>query len=228
MLDSMAEVQASHGALLENAEWFFTILFTVEYVLRIVCTGRPMRYVGSFYGIVDLMAIVPTYMSVLFPGTRFLTVVRVLRLLRVFRVLKLLAYVSEAKVLWHALRASRRKITIFLFVVLNMTVIFGSLMYVIESEKDGFTSIPRSIYWAIVTMTTVGYGDISPQTPLGQAIAAVVMIFGYAIIAVPTGIISVEMAQSFGGKVSTQACPQCSEEGHDADAEHCKYCGAKL
>jgi voltage-gated potassium channel len=228
MMDSITTVRAQFGALLYGIEWFFTLLFTVEYVLRLACVGRPIKYAVSFYGIVDLLAIVPTYLSLALPGSQYLLAIRILRILRIFRILKLVIYLDEAQLLMRALRSSRRKITVFLYTVLTLVVLFGSLMYVIEGGSNGFTSIPRSIYWAIVTLTTVGYGDISPQTDLGQALASMVMILGYAIIAVPTGIVSVEMTQAFGRKVSTQACPECSAEGHDVDARHCKYCGAPL
>ena len=228
MLDSVVSVRAQHGSLLYGIEWFFTLLFSVEYGLRLLSVGRPLKYATSFYGVVDLLAIVPTYLSLLLPGGQYLLVIRILRILRIFRILKLVTYLSEARLLMQALRASGRKIAVFLYTVLTLVVIFGALMYVIEGEAHGFTSIPRSIYWSIVTLTTVGYGDISPQTNLGQMLASVVMIFGYAIIAVPTGIVTVEMSQAFGRKVSTQACPECSAEGHDSDARHCKYCGAML
>lgn len=228
MLDSMGGVRSGHGEMLYRIEWFFTLLFTIEYLLRLVCVGRPFLYAVSFYGIVDLLAIVPTYLSLFFPGTQYLLVIRILRILRIFRILKLVHFVGEARLLVKALRASGRKIAIFLYTVLTLVVIFGSLMYLIEGEANGFTSIPRSIYWAIVTLTTVGYGDISPQTGLGQSVAAMVMILGYAIIAVPTGIVTVEMSHTFGRGVSTQACPECSAEGHDVDARHCKFCGAAL
>ncbi len=229
MLDSVNAVSEVHGDLLYLAEWFFTLLFTVEYVLRLMCVGRPILYATSFFGIADVLAIVPTYLSLFFPGSQYLLVIRLLRVLRIFRVLKLVQYIGEANLLIQALRASRRKITIFLFTVLILVVILGSLMYVIENEEDGFTSIPKSIYWAIVTLTTVGYGDISPKTNIGQALAAVVMILGYGIIAVPTGIVTAELSQALRRqKVTTQACSQCSAEGHDADAAYCKYCGAKL
>ncbi len=228
MLDSIGVVRSNYGLLLYGIEWFFTLLFTVEYILRLLCVGKPIKYALSFYGIVDLLAIVPTYLSFFLPGSQYLLVIRILRILRIFRILKLVAYLGEARLLMQALRASSRKITVFLFTVLTLVVIFGSLMYVVEGEARGFTSIPRSIYWAIVTLTTVGYGDISPQTNLGQALASMVMILGYSIIAVPTGIVTVEMSQTFRQKVSTQACPECSAEGHDVDARHCKFCGAAL
>ncbi len=228
MLDSIKDYREAFGPLLYGAEWFFTLLFTVEYLLRLFSVGRPLKYAASFYGVVDLLAIVPTYLSLLLPGSQYLLVIRLLRILRVFRVFKLVTYVGEAQLLMKALKASRRKIGIFLFTVLTLTIVFGSLMYLVEGEDHGFTSIPRSIYWAIVTLTTVGYGDISPQTSFGQMLASVVMILGYSIIAVPTGIVTVEMSHAFGRKISTQSCPECSAEGHDSDAVHCKFCGAKL
>lgn len=228
MLDSIAIVRLEYGRLLYGVEWFFTLLFTIEYLLRLLCVGRPLKYAVSFYGVVDLLAIIPTYLSLVLPGSQYLLVIRILRILRIFRILKLVAYLGEARLLVKALRASGRKIIVFLYTVLTLVVIFGSLMYVIEGGDSGFTSIPRSIYWAIVTLTTVGYGDIAPQTGIGQTLASVVMILGYAIIAVPTGIVTVEMSHAFKGRVSTQACPECSAEGHDADARHCKFCGASL
>ncbi|APG27525.1 ion transporter [Syntrophotalea acetylenivorans] len=228
MLDSMGAVRLEYGRLLYLIEWFFTLLFSVEYILRLVCVGRPSKYATSFYGVVDLLAIIPTYLSLVLPGSQYLLVIRLLRILRIFRILKLVPYLGEARLLMQALRASGRKIAVFLFTVLTLVVIFGSLMYVIESSESGFTSIPRSIYWAIVTLTTVGYGDISPQTVLGQTLASLVMILGYSIIAVPTGIVTVEMSHAFGRKISTQACPECSAEGHDDDARYCKFCGSAL
>jgi len=228
MLESVGAVRARFGAPLYAAEWAFTILFTVEYALRLVSVRRPLRYATSFFGIVDLLAIIPTYISLLVPGSHYLLVIRILRLLRIFRILKLAEHLTEADVLMRALRASRRKISVFILTVLTMVVIIGTLLYVIEGEENGFTSIPVGIYWAVVTLTTVGYGDISPKTPGGQTLAAVVMIIGYGIIAVPTGIVTVEIAQAARKAVSTQACPECSAEGHDADAVYCKYCSAKL
>jgi voltage-gated potassium channel len=228
MLDSVSSIQQSYGRLLYFGEWFFTILFTIEYALRLYSVGRPLAYATSFFGMVDLLAILPTYLSIIFPGAHYLLVIRLLRVLRIFRVLKLAKYLGEIQILSRALLASRRKITVFLFVVVTLVVIFGSLMYLIEKPEHGFTSIPRSIYWAIVTLTTVGYGDISPKTELGQAISAIIMIIGYGIIAVPTGIVTAELTQSYKKGISTQACQQCSAEGHDPDASHCKYCGAEL
>ena len=227
MLDSIATVRADYARQLYAIEWFFTLLFTVEYTLRLICVGKPLLYARRFFGIIDLMAIVPTYLSLLLPGSQYFLVIRILRILRIFRILKLVPYLGEAQLLMRALKASGRKIAVFLYTVLTLVVIFGSLMYVIEGEANGFTSIPHSIYWAIVTLTTVGYGDISPQTPFGQLLASGIMILGYGIIAVPTGIVTVEMNQAFR-KVSTQSCPECSAEGHEADAVHCKFCGSKL
>lgn len=228
MLDSVAGLRLHYGSLFNAIEWIFTLLFTIEYLLRLSCIGRPLKYAGSFYGIVDLLAIIPTYLSLLLPGSQYFLVIRILRILRIFRILKLVSFLGEAQQLVQALRSSGRKISVFLFAVMTLVVIFGSLIYVIEGPEHGFTSIPRSIYWAIVTLTTVGYGTIYPQTPIGQALASLVMISGYGIIAVPTGIVTVEMAQAFRGKISTQACLVCSAEGHDNDARHCKYCGAEM
>lgn len=226
MLDSVASLQAEYGVWFYLAEWLFTLLFTIEYLLRLSCIGRPLKYATSFFGVVDLLSILPTYLSLFLPGGKYLLVIRILRLLRVFRVLKLVQYVGEANYLWRALKASRRKVVVFLLSVFLLMVIFGSVMYIVEGPEHGFTSIPRSIYWAIVTMTTVGYGDISPETDLGQAIASLVMILGYGIIAIPTGIVTAELA--YTQQVSTQSCPECSAEGHAPDASHCRYCGAKL
>jgi voltage-gated potassium channel len=228
LLDSMVVVRARYGALMYAAEWFFTVLFTIEYILRLISVGRPVRYATSFFGVVDLLAILPTYISLFLPGSQYLLTIRVLRLLRIFRVFKLVTYVNEARVITTALRASRRKISVFLFAILTIVIIIGSLMYVVEGAQNGFVDIPTSIYWAIVTLTTVGYGDISPQTALGKAVASVVMIIGFSIIAVPTGIVTAELAQAAKDRVSTQACPSCGLEGHDHDATYCKYCSAHL
>jgi voltage-gated potassium channel len=228
MVDSVAPIRERHGEVLYGLEWLFTVLFTVEYVLRLLCVGRPARYAVSFFGLVDLLAILPTYLSLVLYGSRYLAVVRLLRVLRVFRVFKLGHHSKEAAVLREALYASRRKILVFLAVVLTLVVIVGSLMYMIEGGQGGFSSIPRSVYWAIVTLTTVGYGDISPQTGVGQFLAAVVMILGYSIIAVPTGIVTVEWAQAQKKPTTGQACPHCSAEGHDRDAKYCKFCGTPL
>ncbi|MFT7487311.1 MAG: voltage-gated potassium channel, partial [Candidatus Paceibacteria bacterium] len=201
-----------------------------EYLLRLLCVGSPGRYARSFFGLVDLLAILPTFLSLLVPGTQALVVIRTVRILRVFRVLKLANYVREADTMRRALIGSRRKIEIFVSTVLMLVVIFGSLMYVIEGPENGFTSIPRGIYWAIVTMTTVGYGDIAPQTDLGQAMSAIIMIMGYGIIAVPTGIVSAQMAKAdrMEQTVSGQACPACGIAGHTGDAVYCRLCGARM
>ena len=231
MLDSVKEISEVHGSLLYGLEWFFTLLFSAEYVLRLLTSNRPSRYATSFFGIIDLLAILPTYVSIFFPGSQVLIVIRILRVLRVFRILKFAQYIRESSLLMRALYASRRKIIVFLFAVLTIIVIMGSLMYLIEGEEHGFTSIPRSVYWAIVTLTTVGYGDILPQTTLGQALAALIMITGYAIIAVPTGIISAEIAhQTVDGKKDDgrRECRECGEAGHDNDARFCKFCSHDL
>ena len=228
MLDSVPSIRATHGKALYAAEWFFTAAFSVEYILRLVSVRRPLLYATSFFGLVDLLAIVPTYISLFVPGAHYLLVIRILRVVRIFRILKLGEHLHEADLLLTALRASRRKISVFLTTVLALVVIIGSLMYVIEGEANGFTSIPTSIYWAIVTLTTVGYGDLSPQTALGKALASAVMIIGYGILAVPTGIVTVEIARAARKPITTQACPACGSQGHDADAVYCKYCSARL
>ncbi len=228
VLESVAAMRAQAGPTLRALEWAFTVLFTVEYVLRLVSVRQPLRYARSLFGIIDLVAILPTYLSVLVPGAQSLLAVRLLRLLRIFRVLKLAEYLRESKVLAQAMRASGRKIAVFLLVVVTIVVIVGSLMYVIEGEANGFTSIPISIYWAIVTLTTVGYGDLAPATTLGRALAVVLMLTGYGIIAVPTGIVTVELTRANAQPVSSQACPGCGLAAHDFDAVYCRRCGAKL
>ena len=228
MFDSVSVVREQHGRFLYLTEWFFTLLFTAEYILRILSLGQPRHYVCSFYGLVDLVAILPTYLSLFLPGSQYLMIIRVLRLLRIFRILKLAQYLNESEHLLKAMRASLRKITVFLFVILTLVLIFGSLMYLIEGDESGFTSIGVSCYWAITTLTTVGYGDLSPQSPLGRAVASTIMIMGYGVIAVPTGIVTAELVSPRFGKISTQACPNCSAEGHSHDAIYCKYCGTEL
>jgi voltage-gated potassium channel len=228
MLESVAEVSAEYGSLLIRAEWVFTGLFTVEYVVRIVCARRPLKYIFSFYGLVDLLAVLPTFLMVLFPRAQGLAVIRALRLLRAFRIFKLAHMLSEASEFRHAIWASRAKIAVFLTFVVIVVVIFGSAMHLIEGPEHGFTSIPQSMYWAIVTMTTVGYGDIAPETALGKALAACIMILGYSMIIVPTGIITAELTLAGSKHITTQVCPECMSEGHDRDAIHCKYCGGKL
>jgi voltage-gated potassium channel len=219
---------AVHQALVA-AEWVFTALFTLEYVARLLSVGRPLRYARSFFGIVDLLSVLPTYLSLFVPGAQSLLVIRSLRLLRVFRILKLGRYLHEAQTLRTALAQSREKITVFLATVVISVTIVGALMYLVEGPEHGFSSIPESMYWAVVTMTTVGYGDISPATGLGRLIASALMVLGYSLIIVPTGIVSAELAQqAIKSRVSTQACPECSLQGHETDAVHCKWCGARL
>lgn len=229
MLDSVSEVREQFGNYLLVAEWVFTSLFTIEYAARLLAVKRPLRYVFSFFGLVDLLAILPTFLSVFVPGAMSLTTVRILRVLRIFRILKLGAFLQEAGLLTNALYNSRRKIAVFLTTVLSLVVILGSLMYLIESKEAGFTSIPRSIYWAIVTLTTVGYGDIHPQTPLGQAFAAFIMILGYSILAVPTGIVSSEIAKSESrSQRPSRKCSKCSHPTDDPKAFFCSRCGYEL
>lgn len=231
MLETVQELDAKYHNLFLTIEWVVTILFTIEYALRIYSVHKPKKYIFSFYGMIDLLAILPTYISILVAGSQYLLTIRALRLLRIFRVFKLARYLVEGRVLIRALMASRPKIIVFLTTVFSIVIFIGSIMYLVEGKADsGFTSIPRSVYWAIVTITTVGYGDISPATPLGQMLAAMLMVLGYAIIAVPTGIVSVEIAQASRElkAVNTTSCPSCAREGHDIDAEFCKFCGANL
>ncbi len=227
MAESVESIRASYGSLLLIAEWTFTVLFTLEYVLRLLCVKRPMRYAISFFGIVDFLAVVPTYLGLLLFGGHSLVVVRVLRLARVFRILKLSRYVEAGDLIGSALKAAHRKIIVFLIMVLTLVVIIGTLMYLIEGPETGFTDIPRSMYWAIVTLTTVGYGDIAPQTFAGQTLAALVMILGYSIIAVPTGIVTAEftMAQH---RRKNRSHPVDSQIKLDPDVRYCKYCGSPL
>jgi len=228
MLESMRPVALRYGPQLVLFERIITGLFTVEYVLRLWSVRHPLRYATSFYGIVDLLAILPTYAAMLVPGAQTLAVVRVLRMMRMFRVLKLGHMVDAAGLLRRSLHASRHKIVVFLIGVSTLITIIASLMYVIEGPASGFTSIPRALYWTIVTITTVGYGDITPRTELGQVLAALVMLLGYTIIAVPTGIVSAEIAEQRRLDLSTRACPSCGRLGHESDARHCKHCGAGL
>jgi voltage-gated potassium channel len=240
MCESVDSIRKEHTKLLVTAEWFFTLLFTFEYGVRIVCAHHPMRYIFSFYGMVDLLAILPTYiiaLPIFEGGLHRLAVVRSLRLLRAFRIFKLAHMLSEATALQAAIWAARAKVAVFLSFVLIAVVIVGSAMHLIEGghvDSDGqpivtgFDSIPGSMYWAIVTMTTVGYGDVSPTTAPGKALAACMMMLGYCMIIVPTGIVTAELAHAGGKSLTTQVCPECMAEGHDADAVHCKYCGARL
>lgn len=229
MLDSVPTLNRRYRALFYGLEWGFTILFTIEYILRLICIKRPFSYVTSPLGIIDLLAIIPSYLSVFLAGAQSLLVLRALRLLRIFRIFKLTHFLSEMQFLGAAMRGSLKKIAIFMLIVLNLVIILGSVMYLIEGPENGFTSIPDSIYWAIVTITTVGYGDISPVTPWGKFIASLIMLIGYGIIAVPTGIVTTEMVMKAREKgYHPDACPTCGREGHDGDADFCKWCGGKL
>lgn len=227
VVDSVASVRQQLGTALTVAEWALTAAFTVEYLLRVTIARRPLGYALSFYGLVDLLAILPTWISLAIPGAEPLLVVRALRLLRVFRVLRMGEFLVEAQVLVAALRASFRKITVFLGAVLAVVVIVGALMYVVEGPEHGYTDIPTAMYWAIVTLSTVGYGDIAPATPLGKFIASLLMVLGYGMIAVPTGIVSVEIAQASRAGTGRD-CAGCGRAGHDADAAYCKGCGHAL
>lgn len=229
MLDSISTLHAKYGNIFLALEWIYTILFSIEFVLRLICIRKPLAYLFSFFGVIDFLSIVPTYMGLFYGGAQTLLVVRALRLLRIFRIFKLRHYVNEMQFLLGAIKGSIRKISIFMLMVFTTVIILGSVMYLVENGQNGFNSIPDSIYWAIVTITTVGYGDISPVTPLGKFVASVIMLMGYGIIAVPTGIITTEMALSVRKKHhSPDVCASCGKEGHDADARHCKACGAKL
>lgn len=227
-LDSVASIHARFGTALYVVEWCFTLLFTAEYLTRLWCIDKPRLYARSFYGVVDLLGVLPTYLSLLLIDAQSLTVIRILRVLRVFRVLRMVRWVGEANVLFEALLASRRKILVFLLAVLTLVVVFGSLLYVVEGPANGFVSIPTSMYWAIVTLTTVGYGDIVPQTALGRALAACIMVMGYGIIAVPTGIVTVELNEAMHRRANTRTCPHCSAEGHSRAASFCWRCGHRL
>lgn len=229
MLESVQEVKHTYGDLLYKIEWLFTGLFTAEYLARLWVVLHKRKYIFSFFGIVDLLSILPTYLAIIFTGAQSLLVIRSLRLLRIFRIFKLARFIGESQHLVRALKASQYKVIVFLTTVITAVIIFGTLIYLIEGPNHGFTSIPLSIYWAIVTMTTVGYGDIAPQTTLGQTLASLIMIMGYGIIAVPTGIVSSEMIQlKRKEKITTQVCPHCLKEGHDNDAIYCKYCGGEI
>ena len=227
-LDSVVGIHDRYMHILISMEWLFTIFFSIEYILRLYCVYKPWKYATSFYGIIDLLAIIPTYLSIFIAGTQSLLVIRALRLLRVFRIFKLAGFMKEGSIILDALIRSRSKITIFLYFIILATAIIGSLMYLIEGGTNPeFDSIPRSMYWAIVTLTTVGYGDITPNSNIGQFLSAMVMILGYAVIAVPTGIVSAELV-NHEKKLNRRACRHCSKEGHDGDAGYCKYCGEKL
>jgi voltage-gated potassium channel len=228
MLDSVSTIHARWGNTLLRLEWFFTIVFTIEYIARVISVIRPASYIFSFMGLVDLLSTLPSYLALFMTGSSYAISLRLLRLLRIFRVLKLGYYLEESAVMAHALAASRRKLLVFLLTILLLVMILGTLMFAVEGPENGYTSIPESIYWAIVTLTTVGYGDISPKTPLGQVIASMVMILGYAIIAVPTGIVTVELARSQLTQNVAIVCPRCLLEGHEKDATYCRRCGEHL
>ncbi len=229
MLESVESINAKYNWLFDLIEWVFTIFFTIEYVLRLYCIYRPAKYALSFFGIVDLVSILPTYIEFIIPHAGALSVVRAMRILRVFRIFKLAHFVKEGFVIMSAMRASLPKITVFLVFIILIVTVMGSVIYLVEGgHGTAFDSIPRSIYWAIVTITTVGYGDIAPTTPFGQFLAAAIMIMGYVVIAVPTGIVSAEIASGEHMQYNSQACRYCAQEGHDDDAIHCKYCGEVL
>lgn len=228
MVESLQSFSLEHYVFLRYFEWIFTLVFTIEYAVRIYCAPKPMSYMKSFYGVVDLLSILPSYLSLVFPGANYLLIVRLLRVLRVFRVLKLARYLSEANILIRSMLMAKRKIFVFFISVGILATIFGSLMYVVEGPENGFSSIPKSIYWTIVTITTVGYGDIVPQTVIGQVIASIAMLTGYSIIAVPTGILTAELAQEMQRERGRRQCINCECTGHDSDAQYCKYCGHDL
>ncbi|HET7897567.1 MAG TPA: ion transporter [Flavisolibacter sp.] len=229
MLDSIASYHKKYGQIFFVLEWIFTGLFTIEYILRLISIRKPVRYIFSSLGIIDLLAIVPSYLSILFAGAQSFLVLRALRLLRIFRIFKLTHFLTEMEFLKTAISTSMKKIAIFMLVVFSLVIILGSIMYLVENGRNGFNSIPDSVYWAIVTITTVGYGDISPGTPMGKFIASIMMFIGYGIIAVPTGIVTTDLTMAVRRKQKgSEACPGCGKEGHDRDAKFCKYCGTKL
>lgn len=228
ILESVESLAERYGTFFYTAEVFLTILFTIEYLLRIWILKKPVKYITSFFGVIDFLAVLPTYLTVLLPGAHGLMVIRALRLLRVFRIFKLGRYLKESRVLVEALKASKIKIFVFLTAVVIINIIVGSVMYLVEGSENGFSNIPQSIYWAIVTMTTVGYGDMSPSTDLGRFLASIVMIMGYAIIAVPTGIVTSELSAARKNSLHTQACPSCGQEDHASDARYCRHCGEHL
>ncbi|WP_135384056.1 ion transporter [Vibrio tasmaniensis] len=228
ILESIPNVMTEWSQQLRYIEYTFTALFTLEYLLRLYCSPKPKSYATSFYGVVDLLAILPTYLAIIFPGASFMGVVRLLRVMRIFRILKLVRYLQDSNILLRSLLMARRKILIFFSTVGILVVIFGALIFVIEGPDNGFTSIPHSIYWAIVTITTVGYGDMIPQTALGKAIASLTMLLGYSILAVPTGIITAELSNEMNSHKELVKCPNCNRAGHDSDAMYCKHCASEL
>lgn len=227
-LDTVESIAKEHHALLTAAEWFFTILFSIEYILRLVCVQNRLRYATSFFGIIDLFSVLPTYVSLLLPGAESLLLLRALRILRIFRIFKLARFLSEERALRASLYAARARIAVFLVTTLIAIVLMGAMMFLIEGPENGFSSIPVGMYWAVVTLTTVGYGDVTPHTPVGQLLSVVMMILGYSLIIVPTGILSAELARARNQVPTSQHCRECSREGHDSDAVHCKYCGTAL
>ena len=227
ILSSVDSIERDYGNILRFSEWIFTILFTIEYIFRIYCIKKPIKYIFSFMGIIDFLSIIPTYLVFLYPPIHVLVDIRAIRLIRVFRVFKLSRYLRGANIMQIALKSSRPKIIVFLLSVVLIVIILGTLMYIVEGQKNGFENIPKSIYWSVVTLTTVGYGDVVPLTTTGKFLASIIMILGYAIIAVPTGIVSAAIAKS-ASKITTQSCRVCSREGHDLDAKYCKFCGASL
>jgi voltage-gated potassium channel len=228
LLESVHPLKSRFDTMLYGVEWLFTGLFTVEYILRVIATRKPWKYIFSFFGLVDLLSILPTYIGLLFPGTQAMGVIRIFRVIRLFRVFKLVRYMKEARILGMALKNSQPKIIVFLTTLSGIVVTLGSLMYLVEGEEHGFTSIPKGIYWAVITLTTVGYGDLVPRTALGQSLATFVMILGYAIIAVPTGIMTVEIAQAAKEIDRGSACHRCGAQGHTSDARYCRVCGESL
>ena len=228
VLASIESIKIQYGDWLFRLEWAFTLLFSIEYLVRIYSSPKPLRYIFSFYGLVDLLSIIPTYLALLFPAANYWLVVRLLRVLRIFRVFKLVRYLTEANLLLRSMYAARRKVLVFFTVVLVICVIFGSLMFLVEGPENGFTSIPRSIYWTIVTITTVGYGDITPQTVFGQIIATMAMLTGYSIIAIPTGIFTAEIAREMIAESNNRQCNVCNRSGHHSEAEYCFQCGVSL
>ena len=225
MLDSIDSIHQNYANVLAYIEWGFTIIFLGEYILRLYCSPKPLRYAFSFYGLVDLLAIVPGILALYYSDAQYLLIIRIIRMLRIFRVLKLSPYLKQANYLMSALRGSKQKIVVFLVSVCTLVTVFGTLMYVIEGPEHGFTSIPKGIYWAIVTLTTVGFGDIVPKTPLGQVISSLVMITGYSIIAVPTGIFTAELANAMRGEQLQHDCPVCKKNSHEHGAAFCSRCG---
>ena len=228
MLETIPSVKQQYGEILFYAEWIITIIFTIEYVLRIIISHKTVKYITSFWGIIDLLSVIPTYIAIFITGTHFIAIIRVLRLLRVFRVLNLSMYMSAGTAITTALKKSKTKIGVFLYAIIVIVVLIGTLMYYVEGVENGFSSIPRSIYWAIVTLTTVGYGDISPQTNLGQFISSMIMILGYAIIAVPTGIVSAEMVMTKNTEKDNIICENCNYKYNTSEAIYCSKCGSKL